>query len=224
MLTLRSVTFDAAEPAHLAEFWAGLLGRVVEPDHLVVGPDNEVGLRFHPAATPRTSLNRMHLHVVTTTEDDLAATLRLAADLGATPRDVGQLPEERHVVLDDPEGNEFCVILPGNSYLAGTGRLGEVACDGLREVGVFWSEVLVWPLVWDEDEETAIQSPSGGTKIAWGGPPLSDLDDRMRLELVGEQRDLDLLESMGARWTPDDLGMVRFTDPGGGEFWVRPPG
>ena len=25
-----------------------------------------------------------------------------------------------------------------------------------------------WPLVWDQDEETAIQSPLGGTKIAWG--------------------------------------------------------
>ena len=28
------------------------------------------------------------------------------------------------------------------------------------------------PLVWDDGEETAIQHPDGGTKIAWGGPPL----------------------------------------------------
>ena len=41
-----------------------------------------------------------------------------------------------------------------------------------REVGLFWSEALGWPLVWDQNEQTAIQSPHGGTKVAWGGPPL----------------------------------------------------
>ena len=29
---------------------------------------------------------------------------------GASHLDVGQLPEEEHVVLADPEGNEFCVV------------------------------------------------------------------------------------------------------------------
>ena len=72
-------------------------------------------------------------------------------------------------MLADPEGNALCVIEPGNNYLAGTGHLGEVACDGRREVGVFWAEALGWPLVWDQDDETAIQSPAGGTKVAWGG-------------------------------------------------------
>lgn len=38
---------------------------------------------------------------------------------------------------------------------------------------MFWSEALGWPLVWDQDEETAIQSPHGGTKVAWGGPPVA---------------------------------------------------
>lgn len=56
-------------------------------------------------------------------------------------------------------GNEFCVIEPGNAFLAGCGFLGEVACDGSREVGLFWSDVLGWPPVWDQDQETAIQSP-----------------------------------------------------------------
>jgi hypothetical protein len=32
-----------------------------------------------------------------------------ALALGAGHLDVGQRPEEEHIVLADPEGNEFCV-------------------------------------------------------------------------------------------------------------------
>ncbi|MGH3368116.1 MAG: VOC family protein, partial [Nocardioidaceae bacterium] len=37
--------------------------------------------------------------------------------LGARHIDIGQRPEEGHVVLADPEGNEFCVLreLAGSS-------------------------------------------------------------------------------------------------------------
>ena len=78
-------------------------------------------------------------------------------------------------MLADPGGNELCVIEPGNNYLAGTGYLGEVTCDGTRDVGLFWRDALGWPLVWDRNEQTAVQSPLGGTKISWdswGGPPI----------------------------------------------------
>ncbi len=74
-------------------------------------------------------------------------------------------------MLADPEGNEFCVIEPGNNFLADCGFIGALACDGSQEVGYFWSEALGWPLVWDQDQETAIRSPHGGPKITWGGPP-----------------------------------------------------
>jgi hypothetical protein len=71
------------------------------------------------------------------------------------------------VFLADPGGNEFCVIEPGNNFLAGCGSLGEFTCDGTREVGLFWRDALGWSLVWDQGEQTAIQSPQGGTKISW---------------------------------------------------------
>ena len=46
-------------------------------------------------------------------------------------------------------------------------------CDGTKELGHFFSAVLGWPLVWDQDEEIAIQAPTGdGPKITWSGPPL----------------------------------------------------
>ncbi len=63
------------------------------------------------------------------------------------------------------------MIGPNSSFLAGCGFLGELACDGTRQVALFWAAVLGWPLVWDEGQETAIQSPHGGTKVAWAALP-----------------------------------------------------
>ena len=97
-------------------------------------------------------------------------------------------------MLADPEGNEFCVIEPGNNFLADCGFIGALACDGSQEVGYFWSEALGWPLVWDQDQETAIRSPHGGPKITWGGPPLMPRTGKNRLHfdlappLDGDQR------------------------------------
>ena len=105
---------------------------------------------------------------------DLVARL---VELGARHIDVGQGPDDAHVVLADPDGNELCVIAPGNNFLAGCGRLGAINCDGTKETGYFWSEALAWPLVWDQDEETAIRAPDGtGPLITWSGPPPSSED------------------------------------------------
>jgi catechol 2,3-dioxygenase-like lactoylglutathione lyase family enzyme len=174
-LRLLALTYVSPDPAVPATFWGGLLGREAVPDDgglLLPGSDTQVGLRFvrgEPARPDRT-----HLHL-TSEHADQAAVVQQVLDAGGRLLDVGQLPEEDHVVCADPDGNALCVIEPGNSYLAGTGFLGELAGDGTRAVGVFWSEALGWPLVWDQDEETAIQSPSGGTKVAWGGPPVEPL-------------------------------------------------
>jgi hypothetical protein len=136
------------------------------------------------------------------------------------------------VVLADPEGNEFCVIEPGNSFLAGCGFLGELACDGSQAVGYFWSEALGWPLVWDQDQETAIQSPGGGTKIAWGGPPVrpKTRKNRMHVDLAPpadgyQPEEVDRLVSLGATRTditPCEAGGVALADPDGNEFCVVP--
>ena len=171
---LLALTLDAHDPLRLAQFWSGVLGReiVVDArDAFVSGDDTQLGLRFVPSGAEKMGPNRAHLHLTSASPADQQQTVATALELGARHIDVGQRPEEGHVVLADPEGNEFCVIEPGNAFLAGCGFLGELACDGTREVGIFWSEALGWPLVWDQDEETAIQSPQGGTKVAWGGRP-----------------------------------------------------
>ena len=230
---LLAVTFDAHDPARLASFWAGLLGRdVVETrgGALLPGDPTQVGLRFAPSRAAKVGPNRVHLHLTSSSHVDQQQTVAAALELGARHLDVGQRPEEGHVVLADPGGNEFCVIPPSSSFLAGCGFLGELACDGTREVGLFWSEALGWPLVWDQDQETAIQSPQGGTKVAWGGPPLAPrvATTRQRLHLVPTDGDLgseiERLVSLGAtRLGVGEDGVVTLADPDGDEFCVLDP-
>ena len=150
--------------------------------------------------------------------EHMRETVRRALDLGARHIDVGQRPEEGHVVLADPEGNEFCVIEPGNNFLAECGFIGALSSDGSQEVGYFWSEALGWPLVWDQDQETAIQSPGGGTKIAWGGPPVAPRTGKNRLHFdlappLGEDQQADKVRQLineknelyFHRWRPQNV-------------------
>ena len=228
---LVAVTFDARDPARLAEFWAGVLGREVVENAggvLLPGDDTQLGLRFAPGGAEKAGPNRMHLHLTSAGAEDQQQTVAKALGLGAAHLDVGQRPEDGHVVLADPEGNEFCVIEPGNAYLARCGFLGELACDGTREVGLFWSGALGWPLVWDQDPETAIQSPRGGTKVAWGGPPVAPKAgrNRHRLDLApaggDQQAEVERLVSLGAtRLDVGEDGAVELADPDGNEFRVR---
>lgn len=230
-----TVTFDAHDPARVARFWSDLLQRPVatEPGGAVVaGDDTQVGLRFVAGGGAGRRPNDLHLHLTSERPEDQGHTVDRALELGAAHLDVGQRPEEGHIVLADPEGNAFCVIEAGNAYLAGTGFLGEVACDGAREVGLFWSAAMEWPLVWDQDEETAIQSPRGGTKVAWGGPPDAPKDrrNRQRFDLVppgGDQAaEVERLVALGATRLGgdedggDEDGAVELADPGGNEFRV----
>ena len=228
-LRLVAVSFDAHDPAGLAVFWADLLGRAIIEEAsgaLLPGDDMQVGLRFVASATEKAGQNRLHLHLTSSTLEDQRHTVETALRLGGRHLDVGQLPEEDHIVLADPGGNEFCVIEPGNNFLAGCGFLGEVSCDGTRNVGLFWRDALGWPLVWDQDEETAVQSPRGGTKVSWGGPPVATKHGRNRQRLDVAALDVAVevkrLVALGAT----ELGAcdegVELTDRDGNEFLIRP--
>lgn len=221
-----TLQIDALDPGRLGRYWSELLGLPLEPDPrgpLIVGDDRRPGLRFTATITEPTVPNPIHLHLTSAEPADQDKTVERAVVLGGRPVRVGPLPEDNHVVAD-PEGNEFCVIEAGNAYLAGTGFLGEFACDGTRAVGLFWRDVMGWPLVWDRGEETAIQSPAGGTKVAWGGPPLRPRDGRprQRFELrVTDPTEVDRLVALGATRLRDDDGAVVLADPDGNEFILR---
>ncbi|WP_049578258.1 VOC family protein [Streptomyces sp. SBT349] len=235
---LHALCFDANDPLRLARFWAGVLGWEVadEPDEgVALLPSDDTGfrLRFLPTRERKAGPNPMHFDLTSASLDDQRQTVETALGLGARHIDVGQRPEEGHVVLADPEGNEFCVIEPGNNFLAECGFVGALACDGSQEVGYFWSKALGWPLVWDQDEETAIRSPHGGPKITWGGPPLTPKTgkERPRFDLAppadGDQRaEVDRLVSLGATRVGigrNEDGSVAMADPDGNVFSVLTP-
>jgi hypothetical protein len=96
----------------LARFWAGVLGRAIVEDAggaLLPAEDAQLSLRFVPGRAAKVGPNRMHLHLTSASEADQRRTVAKALGLGAHHLDVGQRPEEGHVVLADPEGNEFCM-------------------------------------------------------------------------------------------------------------------
>ncbi|MFS0887167.1 VOC family protein [Aeromicrobium sp. 179-A 4D2 NHS] len=231
---LEALVIDANDPARLAAFWAAMLDRdAAEPedDGVITLPANEpytFAIDIEPTRHPKTMRNRMHFDLTSASEEVQQAQVERALSLGASHLDVGQLPDEPHVVLADPEGNEFCVLQAGNRFTAGCGRIGAVECDGTRAVGEFWQAVLDWPLVWDQDDETAIQSPHGGTKIAWGGPPLMDKPPKNRWHLDvrplhDQASEVARLEALGATRTDIGQGRVSWVvmrDPDGNEFCV----
>jgi hypothetical protein len=228
---LLGLGFDAHDPRRLARFWAGVLRQETAGDGLTLlpGDDNDLTIGFEPTDAPKTAPNRMHFDLTSASPADQQQTVARSIELGARHIDIGQRPEEGQVVLADPEGNEFCVIEPGNDFLAGCGFLGALNCDGSQQVGYFWSEVLGWPLVWDHEQETAIQSPAGGVKIAWGGPPVAPKTGKNRLHLhVGPaadetpQAEIDRLVSLGATLVDigHDVSRAVLTDPDDNEFWL----
>ncbi|MEV6441463.1 VOC family protein [Amycolatopsis sp. NPDC051716] len=115
---ITELVLDCHDPDRLAEFWCAVLGYEVtghEPDGLALGP---AGARFGEGPltlilartdNPRRGKLPLHLDVSPAGVDQQAELERLTA-LGARPADVGQTGQESWVVLQDPEGNEFCLL------------------------------------------------------------------------------------------------------------------
>lgn len=230
-IDLHSVTFRSEDPQRDAEFWGALLGRRPESDHggiLLAGESGQVGLRFDVGTPHGAEWNRLHLHLADGPGDQ-KATIARCVKLGARLRGNGHVPENSYAAMADVVGDEFCVIEDGNSYLAGCGPLAEVTCEGSRTVGLFWGQVLGWPLVWEEGEETAIQSPEGGTKVSWGGEIVNPRAGRQRqyfiLTVPSDQRDREV-ERLLALGASDrsivESGEALLRDPDGTTFVLRP--
>ena len=234
---LDALVIDAIDPLRLARFWAEALRWTVDE-----GPDDEIGLLptdatpfqilFEPVVEQKSEKNRLHLDLTTASVDDQNQTAARLVELGARHIDVGQSADDAHVVLADPEGNEFCLIEPENNFLATCERLGSITCDGSVEVGYFWSAALGWPLVWDQDEETAIRAPGGtGPFITWGPPVLPKTGkNRLHLDIAPDEGDqiaeVDRLLSLGATRVDigqGDVAWVVMADPDGNEFCVLGP-
>lgn len=185
-IRLESVMFRSPEPEKAAAFWAGVLHRDLEVDGdgiLLAGTPTQVGVRFGVGRAHPEVKNRVHLHL-SLAELTQREMVTAAKNAGGRLLGSGNVPANSYAVMADPIGDEFCVIEDENSYLAGCGPLGEVTCEGTRASGLFWSVALGWPIVWDEGEETAIQSPAGGTKLAWSGNEVEPARDPSRQAFV----------------------------------------
>ncbi|GAA1602223.1 VOC family protein [Kribbella hippodromi] len=235
-LNLYALSFDAKDPVALARFWGGVLRReVAEDDGVYLRAEGKAGFRvqFLQSDAVKDRPNQIHFDLTSQTPEEQQETVARALELGGRHLDIGQGPEITHVVLADPEGNEFCVIAAGNKFLANTATIGALSSDGTQAVGYFWSKALDWPLVWDQDEETAIQSPDGGSKISWGGPPVAPKPPKNRLHLDvapppdgNPETEAKRLITLGARRLPTRQhtpNAIPMADPDNNEFCVLTP-
>jgi predicted enzyme related to lactoylglutathione lyase len=106
---IKTVTFDAADALVLARFWAAVFGSDVDEEstadkaYLEAAGWGGPNIWFARVPEGKTAKNRMHF--------DLRAP-GPAADEVARLEKLGARVLERHqhyVVMQDPEGNEFCV-------------------------------------------------------------------------------------------------------------------
>jgi predicted enzyme related to lactoylglutathione lyase len=123
-VSIASVTFDCEDALRVATFWSAALGRPLDAGAssafasigfaarrdkvgwAAVDREDEPTWMFAKVPEPKTAKNRMHLDVIA--PDPEAEVARLVA-LGATRiRDADEYGYT-WTVMQDPEGNEFCV-------------------------------------------------------------------------------------------------------------------
>jgi hypothetical protein len=114
----------------------------------VLLPSDDTGfrLRLVPSDEPKVGPNHYHFDLTSSWLEERRETVARVLELGGRHLDIGQ-GQVDHVVMADPEGNELCVIEPGNGFLADCPFIGALSGDGSRQCGYFWSKALGWPLV-----------------------------------------------------------------------------
>ncbi|MDJ0925620.1 MAG: VOC family protein [Acidimicrobiia bacterium] len=137
------ITFDANDPASLADFWAAALGYIIQPPppgfeswddwarkmeipeenwndaRALVDPEGQgPRLFFQRVPEGKQAKNRVHLDVNAGGGPDAEHQDRVVAvgnhvdqlvELGAKKVEVFEIRGDYWVVMQDPEGNEFCV-------------------------------------------------------------------------------------------------------------------
>jgi hypothetical protein len=223
----------------LARFWAATLYWDIEDEtdeeiSLVPTDGTRFLLSFFPVPEPKTGKNRIHLDLVSESPEHQSEMVDRLIALGARRVDIGQSSDVDHVVLADPEGNEFCVVLRGD-FLATTDLIGAIVFEPADPiVGRFWSEATGWPIVYDQDGDTAIREPDGRGPFVTFGPPTGAAKtgkNRLHLDIApptdGDQdAEVERLIALGARRIDigqGDVSWVVLADPEGNEFCVLTP-
>jgi catechol 2,3-dioxygenase-like lactoylglutathione lyase family enzyme len=237
------LVIDAAEPSRLASFWARALGWVVaadEPDEVVVWPagfdypgPTALPLVFVPVPEPKTTKNRLHLDLATTSLEHQATEIDRMLGLGAVRADIGQgqVPWE---VLADPEGNEFCVLDPRPGYLnAGPVAAVVVDCAEPEATARFWAAAAGWEPQKSVPNFASLREPGGaGPYLEFlQVPDVKTVKSRIHIDVApppggDTAAEAERLRLAGA--VPADVGQgevrwVVLADPEGNEFCVLTP-
>ena len=105
------IVVDCADPELLAQFWCAVLGyRVFDRDDTGVairGATVSPDILFIRVPERKAAKNRIHFDVCPTDRDQDDELARLL-DLGASRSSI--VGSGSWVVLEDPEGNEFCLM------------------------------------------------------------------------------------------------------------------
>lgn len=118
MLKIQCITFDCADPKIPAKFWSEALDWPItianEEEVVVEDPNGGADLLFLRNPDKRVVKNRIHLDLRPKNQDE--EVMRLER-LGASRIEIGQSndPRTTWVVMEDPEGNLFCVLRNLNS-------------------------------------------------------------------------------------------------------------
>jgi hypothetical protein len=110
------VVIDCNDFEAMWRFWAAALGYEpkypVEDDWVILADPQERGVQvsFQLVPEPRAGKNRLHLDLYTR---EPAAEVERLVGLGARRQEPQPEGAEDFVVLEDPEGNLFCVVDAG---------------------------------------------------------------------------------------------------------------
>ena len=111
-----AICLDAADPGAQGRFWTAVTGwPVVDEGDWGVRLRSVAGtapaLVMGPPVAPKTGRNRLRLALAPLPGEEISADVIHLLGAGASPVDSGpdELPSQ---LLADPEGNEFCILMP----------------------------------------------------------------------------------------------------------------
>jgi catechol 2,3-dioxygenase-like lactoylglutathione lyase family enzyme len=242
---LYSVVIDTPDASATARWWARALGWTSAdwtPDESSVYPtdveqDTGKAIPLVPVRVtdPKLGLNRLHLDLPSASPADQSAKVEALEAAGAVRIDIGQgaVP---WVVLRTPDGDEFCVLEPRETY-ARTGPIAAVVAKARdpRALADFWVQASGWELVHASDVACGLRDPRGEGE----GPFLEFIRDdspkltknRWHLDIApfpGDDHEQECvrLEALGARRIevgqsldpPDQVTWIVMADPEENEF------
>lgn len=247
---LNSVVLDTPDPAATARWWAQALGweatdwSAEESSVFPAGAEQDGGgaIPLVPVrvSEPKVGLNRVHVDLPSSSHDDQRAKVETLEAAGAVRVDIGQ-GNVPWVVLRTPDGDEFCVLEPRETY-SRTGAIAAIVVKAHdpKSLGGFWVHAAGWEVVHADDATCGLIDPRGeGT-----GPFLEFVRDdtpktvknRWHLDVApfaGDDLETEVarLETLGARraevgQSQDPPGTITWRvmeDPEGNEFCVLSP-